>query len=330
MFRSQMSSLFVAQRDGDMNNGKGTVPKTDVDYTDAFKIKDYLLAQTKFESAPHDLVHSDVGGPKGFMSKVLTAAQDPIFYPHHANVDRLWNLWLAQGGGRSDPINSVVWTTRKFTFFDKNKNPVIMTPCDVLRAAEQLNYKYEGEPEQIKQFCGPNQPSASLVFTYAIVYSIPFPPPVVLTGQPTFAQFELPAEILQRVQKILQDPSKQLYFEILDAVSEIPPGASWEVYFGLPAGVTPDPTSPFYVGKLAMFINVVRSGMHHGESFRAAHFEFDVTTAMAIALQHDLHNIPVTFVPRSILVDGQPRPPDVQSPVSFTEARLRVATEKEE
>ena len=28
-----------------------------------------------------------------------------------------------------------------------------MTACDVLRCAEQLNYTYEGEPPQVKEYC---------------------------------------------------------------------------------------------------------------------------------------------------------------------------------
>jgi len=51
------------------------------------------------ESNPHDLVHVYVGGTSpdgtvpGLMSVPALAALDPIFYLHHANVDRLWAVW---------------------------------------------------------------------------------------------------------------------------------------------------------------------------------------------------------------------------------------------
>ena len=53
------------------------------------------------ENNPHNLVHSYVGGvqgndqnnEQGIMGDPLMAALDPIFYLHHANIDRLWAVW---------------------------------------------------------------------------------------------------------------------------------------------------------------------------------------------------------------------------------------------
>lgn len=45
------------------------------------------------ESDPHNNVHGDVGRG-GLMSDPGTAALDPIFWLHHANIDRLWQVWL--------------------------------------------------------------------------------------------------------------------------------------------------------------------------------------------------------------------------------------------
>jgi len=53
------------------------------------------------ESNPHDLVHVYVGGSSpdgavpGLMSVPALAGLDPIFYLHHANIDRLWAVWNA-------------------------------------------------------------------------------------------------------------------------------------------------------------------------------------------------------------------------------------------
>jgi hypothetical protein len=45
------------------------------------------------ESLPHNNVHVDVGGQTGLMWDPATAARDPIFWLHHANIDRLWEVW---------------------------------------------------------------------------------------------------------------------------------------------------------------------------------------------------------------------------------------------
>lgn len=54
------------------------------------------------ETQPHDWVHGLVGGAKdndshfpGAMSVPASAALDPIFWLHHANIDRLWQSWNA-------------------------------------------------------------------------------------------------------------------------------------------------------------------------------------------------------------------------------------------
>lgn len=47
-------------------------------------------------SAMHNGMHSWWGGG-GHMSSASVSAFDPIFYLHHANIDRLWAMWQADG-----------------------------------------------------------------------------------------------------------------------------------------------------------------------------------------------------------------------------------------
>ena len=48
--------------------------------------------QDTLEAGPHNNIHNALGGGPGLMSELL-APVDPIFWLHHANVDRLWDLW---------------------------------------------------------------------------------------------------------------------------------------------------------------------------------------------------------------------------------------------
>ncbi|CEK20382.1 tyrosinase family protein [Chthonomonas calidirosea] len=54
----------------------------------------------------HDFVHVWVGGS---MSSIPTAPADPIFWMHHANIDRLWWLWhvSAQGQGKNPNLSGL-------------------------------------------------------------------------------------------------------------------------------------------------------------------------------------------------------------------------------
>ena len=60
------------------------------------------------ETQPHDWVHGLVGGglspqEPGLMSDPDTAGLDPIFWLHHANIDRLWEVWRQNPGTHVDP-----------------------------------------------------------------------------------------------------------------------------------------------------------------------------------------------------------------------------------
>jgi tyrosinase len=46
----------------------------------------------------HNAVHVWVGGTMGF---IPTAPCDPIFYMHHANIDRIWSQWQASNPGKN-------------------------------------------------------------------------------------------------------------------------------------------------------------------------------------------------------------------------------------
>lgn len=79
---------------------------------DAFTKSSFATFQTSLENNPHGSVHVMTGGEMGV---VIKAARDPVFFAHHANVDRLWNVWLAM-----DPLHRNNTTTsfvnQSFTF----------------------------------------------------------------------------------------------------------------------------------------------------------------------------------------------------------------------
>ncbi|MFQ3244372.1 MAG: tyrosinase [Arenicella sp.] len=64
------------------------------------------------ESMPHNQVHNIIGRP--FM-RGKTSPQDPIFWVHHANIDRLWAAWTASGNGRMQPPASDSYWTQNLT-----------------------------------------------------------------------------------------------------------------------------------------------------------------------------------------------------------------------
>mgnify|MGYP002652424430 CR=1 FL=1 len=91
------------------------------------------------EGAPHGAVHVQVGGDMGGFN---TAALDPIFWLHHANIDRIWEVWR----GMPDRANTdeAAWLSGvPFRFHDENGGQLTENVRDVLETVDQLHYRYE-------------------------------------------------------------------------------------------------------------------------------------------------------------------------------------------
>jgi tyrosinase len=108
------------------------------------------------ESNPHNLVHSFVGGDApdgqtyGLMSDPGLAGLDPIFYFHHANIDRMWAAWNANlsNTNPTDPnwLNGpAAIGEREFVMPWPGGGSWVYTPQEV-NSLDQLNYTYENLP----------------------------------------------------------------------------------------------------------------------------------------------------------------------------------------
>ena len=62
------------------------------------------------DSDLHGHIHVTVGNTRG-MGRVPWAANDPIFWLHHCNIDRLWASW--NRAGRPQPIEQGSLVRRK-------------------------------------------------------------------------------------------------------------------------------------------------------------------------------------------------------------------------
>lgn len=62
----------------------------------------FSVFQRSFELGAHAAVHIAIGGNNGTMNSPSSPA-DPIFFLHHANIDRIWAQW--QVGNSSQPAN---------------------------------------------------------------------------------------------------------------------------------------------------------------------------------------------------------------------------------
>lgn len=64
------------------------------------QIDDFTQFSERLRNWWHNYIHGYVGGD---MSDPNLAAYDPIFYPHHSNIDRIWAIWQTDHGVENIP-----------------------------------------------------------------------------------------------------------------------------------------------------------------------------------------------------------------------------------
>lgn len=165
------NDLFIQQRSRLANGGR-RLPNLSQSLLDALEAEDFSSADglTSFgsgerstpsfngeedgllESTPHGGVHVLVGNDytadfsrvirRGLMGSPDTAALDPIFWLHHANIDRLWQVWLDLDPVHRNPADEA-WLDTEFSFPVPNQpNPRTWKVRDMLDM-DALDYEYE-------------------------------------------------------------------------------------------------------------------------------------------------------------------------------------------
>jgi tyrosinase len=109
-------------------------------------------------------------GRDGDMGSPATAARDPIFFLHQANIDRLWVTWTDPERGHIPPIGDEMWMKTAFTFVDENGDDRRMTGADILDTQAQLGYRYDDSPLRAARLAidpalasGPSETPAEIV-----------------------------------------------------------------------------------------------------------------------------------------------------------------------
>lgn len=95
------------------------------------------------EGGPHGNVHVFVGDDRG-MGFFESAARDPVFWAHHANIDRLWESW-SRVPGHAMPAEAAGWLADKHTFIAPDGQAQTLTTGQVLIASTILGGGYEYE-----------------------------------------------------------------------------------------------------------------------------------------------------------------------------------------
>ncbi|MQA16689.1 MAG: hypothetical protein GEV09_21915 [Pseudonocardiaceae bacterium] len=182
------------------------------------------------------------------------AALDPIFWLHHANIDRLWNRWLALDNGSANP-DETAWLDQSFTFRDETGAAVTLTGAQIVDSAEQLHYVYDDQP--------PAQDMAvSMNGTFPTPREPAEPPEMVaateqtvdLVGDARSIQLTVPPSTVSLLASDdVRTGARALYLNVEDIEAEQNPGVVYVVFLNMASDDPGADRARHHVGNVTLF-----------------------------------------------------------------------------
>jgi hypothetical protein len=220
--------LYVANRAAPLNDGSAALLPIDTSTAGAYLQLDYDSFSEVLESSPHGAVHCAVssgGCWSGYMGRIASAANDPIFWAHHSNIDRIYECWLRVNPTTRLPTDPAI-VDETFSFPDGDGNIVTRRVGDMLTTA-QLGYFY---------FCpgGFRHPEIPRRLPPFLVRQIAWR---ILGGRPTVIPFRISAQARAELQRRLSRQRGGLALLRLTGIRvNRPPHALYKISARDPAG----------------------------------------------------------------------------------------------
>jgi tyrosinase len=256
----------------------------------------------QLNSHVHGNVHTLVGNSVG-MASVKWAANDPVFWMHHCNIDRVWESW--NKAGFSNPT-STSWLDKTFVFVDEFGQRVAARVRDFTNPA-LLGYSYDG----LESVPAPAPATAVL----AQAASSTAPASIAIARNVTLGPRTTRVSLVttngrqgsfdQRVRYLR--PGRRLYLVLENLYTEAPPGVVYDLYLNLPSGAGAKQAVAHWVGDLNFFD--AEDHQHHA-SGDADFVSYDITdTARALLVKRRLGpNAAVSVVPAGLpAANARPR-----------------------
>ncbi|WP_207907195.1 tyrosinase family protein [Paucimonas lemoignei] len=308
--------------------------------------------ETFLEDAPHNPVHNIIGG----VMQTMQSPQDPIFYLHHANIDRLWHAW-ALPDGKGIPWTSSPYWSGNFTYapnltlprsqcyhpnwvgtdYADNSPPTSLPPQamlkgEVIRVQSQQARGVARPPVGAFKSTAPKGLGAGR-------RSIGGASDVGLSESSVSVRVPVQKQDSDALQTIVAHArgnraapaaAPETYKSVditLDNVNLLPPGRLggfyYKVYLNLPAGGATSSSEAYYLGTLGAFeIDAAshRGGGHHGGG--TVQLSFPATERLVSIMTNDIREVTVSLV--RVNGDNSPR----GRVVTIGELRVELSTQE--
>lgn len=210
---------------------------------------------TKFsvlEGFPHNNVHNYIGGvgpldpgPYGNMTNFLSPV-DPIFFLHHANMDRLWDLWTRKQQALHlsilpPPADVPTFMNEPFRFFVNGKGQYV-TNAKAADFFSTAPFDYGYQPAKDEALAGRPAPAHAM--------GAPIKALVSAKGVATLA---LPAPAKAALAAAAPTNPCLVAEVTLGRPTGLSTSRAFDVLVGAPADAAGGADSPYYAGTIALF-----------------------------------------------------------------------------
>jgi polyphenol oxidase len=235
------------------------------------------------------------------MGVLATAAQDPVFFAHHSNIDRLWDVWRQTPGSQGNYTNAA-WLNHRFNFYDENGDWIYITVADVLAQQEQNNLRYAYQPPQtttplLATSPPPVQAKQAKARAVKALIVTSSAKAIAVGTKPHVRSVAVPLVHRQNLTLLAAGGPRQYMLHINGLTLPPNENAIVKVFVNEPNAARDTPIGPSFVGTFSV---VVSGSQHKHATVRNAVFELRPETAALLVQQKTLT---VTLVPR--LVNGK-------------------------
>lgn len=296
-----------------------------------FDTKSSTGFQSDIEFNVHGYVHCTVVPcPAPDMGAVGYSANDPVFWAHHANIDRMWDCWTNLG--HKNPTDAA-YLSKTFSFIDADGNLVTNAVADLFNGKIKFNYVYQqatncarptptaGATSAPMAMMSPTalQSARTKLAAPAVLASVKNH---VINAEVTRKRLTLAGGALDSVRGLALRGSEALPVETELVLRNIQFDAHPGTQFNVILERRDDPARRARVGTLSFFMSTKAHEGHSGEITRT----FDVTDELRqIAVSSaDLKEINVVFEATTGRAGETEAPFDADSKLTVGEIELRV------
>ena len=273
------------------------------------------------EDTPHGAVHVLVGNDfdaagnpvrLGWMGSFFTAALDPVFWLHHANLDRLWQVWLDADPAHVQPTGDDAWAATSWSFPRVGGGTVSWRVDEVLDLAA-LGYAYESTalPSALAPMPGPGPVAVGgggpAEGSLGDLMPEPLPPQTlgatvdvaIAAPQPVEIEMERPRGPAEAGADDTGTEPLQVFLRI-EGITGTAAAPAYHVYVGVPPGEAPGDHPELRAGTFSTFGVIEasrRTALHDGTGLTKS---FDITPVRDVLVQEgrwDPARLTVAFAP---------------------------------